>query len=108
MQMPHKNSFMKKNYLSLIFSLLAFLFWSCNGSNTSTSSSDSTSAAKTTSADTSTNTPNNTPANSTASTNLPLSKSDSTFVMKAAAGGLMEVELGSVAQQNAVNARVKN
>jgi len=33
--------------------------------------------------------------------------SNTTFVLKAAAGGMMEVELGNLAQQNALSARVK-
>ena len=40
--------------------------------------------------------------------NTPLSKDDSTFVMEAAVGGMMEVEAGQLAQQNAANERVKN
>ncbi len=40
--------------------------------------------------------------------NTPLSKDDSTFIMEAAIGGLMEVESGNLAQQNAAHARIKN
>jgi putative membrane protein len=40
--------------------------------------------------------------------NTPLSKDDSMFVMEAAMGGMMEVEAGKVAQQNASNQRVKD
>jgi putative membrane protein len=39
---------------------------------------------------------------------MPLSKADSMFVMKAAAGGMMEVQGGNTAQQNAMSDRVKN
>ena len=38
----------------------------------------------------------------------PLSADDSTFVMKAAKGGLMEVQAGTLAQQQAQDERVKN
>lgn len=41
-------------------------------------------------------------------TAMPVTKEDSVFVMEAAIGGLMEVESGNLAQQNAENARVKN
>jgi putative membrane protein len=38
----------------------------------------------------------------------PLEKMDRDFVMKAASGGMMEVELGNIAQQNAASQRVKD
>jgi predicted outer membrane protein len=45
----------------------------------------------------------------TMSTNMaPLDKMDQDFVMKAASGGMMEVELGNMAQQNASSQRVKD
>ncbi|HYC27314.1 MAG TPA: DUF4142 domain-containing protein, partial [Chitinophagaceae bacterium] len=51
---------------------------------------------------------NNTNAATISTANrLPLSAEDSTFVMKAAIGGLMEVEAGNLAQQNATNERIK-
>jgi putative membrane protein len=74
----------------------------CNDSGkTNENNSDSTSMGDTTSnmVDTS----NVTNANSG-----PLSKDDSTFMVTAADGGMMEVELGQVALQNAANDRVKN
>jgi putative membrane protein len=44
---------------------------------------------------------------STGATSSSLTDNDNEFVMKAASGGLMEVELGRLAQQKASNARVK-
>jgi len=44
----------------------------------------------------------------TAASSAPLSKEDSGFVMEAAAGGMMEVEAGKLAQQNGASDRVKN
>jgi putative membrane protein len=44
----------------------------------------------------------------TAAATTPFSKADSGFVMEAAAGGMMEVEAGKLAQQNAASDRVKN
>jgi putative membrane protein len=38
----------------------------------------------------------------------PLTGADTTFVKEASSGGMMEVELGRLAQQNATNPRVKN
>ena len=47
----------------------------------------------------------NNPANTAAQ---PLSKDDSSFVMEAAVGGLMEVQSGQLAQQNGMSQRVKD
>jgi putative membrane protein len=41
-------------------------------------------------------------------TSTPLSKADSSFVMEAAVGGLMEVQAGQIAQQNGQSQRVKD
>jgi putative membrane protein len=117
----HKKSFMKKIVLPITACFFATVLWSCNNSN-NTGSTTGDSSTTTTSTNTGTgNTPEtsdsnksangataNTPTTSTAATKMTLSKEDSTFVMKAAAGGMMEVELGNVAQQNGNNARVKN
>jgi putative membrane protein len=46
-------------------------------------------------------------AASSAST-APLEKMDRDFVMKATGGGMMEIELGNIAQQNAASQRVKD
>ncbi len=43
----------------------------------------------------------------TTTSKMPLSKVDSMFVMKAAAGGMMEVQGGNLAQTNAMSDRVK-
>jgi len=111
---------MKKIALPLTACFFATVLWSCNNTN----NTGSTTTDSTTNSTTSTgagNTPEtsdsnksttgataNTPTGSTASTKMALGKEDSTFVMKAAAGGMMEVELGKVAQDNGNNARVKN
>lgn len=51
---------------------------------------------------------NNTPTTSSTATNgAPLSKADSMFVMEAATGGMEEVAMGQLAQQNASSDRVK-
>ena len=95
---------MKNVYLSLAILLGAVLPWSCNSNNTATSDTiDSTDSRMNT--DDSINTLNNA-ANEVNTT--PLSKDDSTFVMEAAVGGLMEVEAGNIAQQVSTNQRVKD
>jgi putative membrane protein len=90
---------MKKKLLSFAICLLALAVWSCNNSSdSSTAGNDSSSAVNNDSLNNVNNTMNNTP----------LSKDDSMFVMEAAMGGMMEVEAGKVAQQNASNQRVKD
>jgi putative membrane protein len=93
---------MKKKLLSFTLCLSAAFIWSCNNSsetsNTTTDSGTTKSTADTTTATT----------NTTATANTPLSKADSSFVMEAAAGGLMEVQAGQLAQQNASSQRVKD
>ncbi|MBD0333793.1 MAG: DUF4142 domain-containing protein [Chitinophagaceae bacterium] len=92
----------------LLFS--AVLFASCaNNSN----SSDDTASPDT---DTASNMPNrsvtldtgSTTLNNPAATTDTLSKMDKDFVMKAARGGMMEVEAGNIALQNSTNERIKN
>lgn len=95
---------MKKKLFSFAICLSAATIWSCNNSGDSTSTTDSTTNSTTTTTDT-TSTGGST--NSTASS-TPLSKDDSSFVMEAAAGGLMEVQAGQIAQQNAQSQRVKD
>ncbi|HEY6955778.1 MAG TPA: DUF4142 domain-containing protein [Flavisolibacter sp.] len=97
---------MKKKLFSFALCLSAAAIWSCNNSGESTASSDSTTRASST--DTTGNTATNSSTMSTPANSTPLSKEDSTFVMKAAVGGLMEVQAGKVAQDNAQNQRVKD
>jgi putative membrane protein len=105
----HKKPFMKKNYLNLAVCVLAAGLWSCtDNSSRRAETSDTTTSSTTMTTDTSNkmstaNAPTTTPANTT-----PLSKEDSLFVMEAAAGGMMEVEAGNLAQQNATNQRLKD
>jgi putative membrane protein len=97
---------MNKKFLSFSICLLAATVWSCNNSSESTANSDSTTTAS--SADTSGNMATNNGSTSTTTNNTPLNKEDSAFVMEAAQGGMMEVQAGRVAQQNAQNQRVKD
>ena len=96
---------MKKKLLSFAVCLSAALVWSCNNSSETSTTTDSSSTTTVgTSGDTASSATNNTvTTNST-----PLSKDDSTFVMKAAIGGMMEVQAGQIAQQNAQSQRVKD
>src|SRR5687767_3662236 len=87
---------MKRLNLGIFGMALAVAVISCNeGSNTTaaTSTSDDTGTTVTN--------PTGTVGDTTSMTggsNMPLSGQDSTFAMKAAAGGMMEVEAGNAAQ----------
>lgn len=89
---------MKKKFLSFAICLSITLVWSCNNSGESTDTSDTTTTVTDTAS---------TNVNTTVS-NTPLSKEDSSFVLEAAVGGLMEVQAGQIAQQNAQSQRVKD
>lgn len=104
---------MKKTNLIIAGFILLAAFTACNGDSgtTSTTTTDNTTIKTSDSGNAMNNSTMDTNANSTttpASTSrMPLSKTDSTFVMKAAAGGMMEVDAGNIAQTNAMNDRVK-
>ncbi len=98
---------MKKLHSAFTSFVLAALFTACNsGPNTAKVTETKDDTGNAVSNNTSNN--NNTNATSTATNaNMPLNTADSTFVSKAAMGGMMEVEAGRLAQQNAQNPRVK-
>ena len=74
--------------------------WSCN--NSSTTDEVNADSPGTGTSDSLKN------ANNTTLVPTPLSKDDSTFVIEAAIGGIMEVDAGNLAQQNASNQSVKD
>jgi putative membrane protein len=101
---------MKKKFLAFSTILIAATLWSCSDNTTKSSQTDSTSTTtSTTGTGMGTDT---TPTNSTAATTpmntAPIPKEDSMFVLEAAKGGMMEVEAGNLAQQNASSQRVKD
>ena len=92
---------MKK--LAMPFCLAAFLtMGACNSNSESDTNSDSTTATTT---DTSGN--NNTGSDTSAVSANTSNAPDGDFILEAASGGLMEVELGRYASTNAASARVK-
>jgi putative membrane protein len=97
--MSYKKAIMKRKIFSSALCLLAFMVWSCNDTN-----NDGSNVSDNPKDDSSGNNTSGTPTMSSAT----LTKEDSMFVMDAALGGLMEVESGNQAQQNASNPRVKN
>ena len=109
---------MKKMYLSLAGILLLAGFSACTNNTDSTTTAVDSSSSTMKSGDTSTAGTSRMNADSSATTggnmnstsysNAKLNKEDSTFVMKAAMGGMEEVQGGQAAQQNGQNDRVKN
>jgi putative membrane protein len=104
-----KIAIMKKNQLALVLVLAAASLTACNnGEDANTNVATSTEQATSSSAPTNNTTNNNnTTANAGTNSKLPLNIADSTFVAKAAMGGVMEVEAGNLAQQNGQSERVK-
>ena len=94
---------MKKNFFSFIAVLSMALLWACNNSADTTTSTDSTVTTDTTTMSTET-----TPMDTMSANTTPLDPMDKGFVLKAAGGSMMEVELGNIAQQNAASQRVKD
>jgi putative membrane protein len=100
---------MKKNFLAFSAILIAATLWSCSDNTTKSSTTDSTSTTTTSTTGTGTDTmPTTTTANTTPTNTAPIPKEDSSFVLEAAKGGMMEVEAGNLAQQNAASQRVKD
>ncbi|MGZ5287674.1 MAG: DUF4142 domain-containing protein [Flavisolibacter sp.] len=90
---------MKSIFSSLALGMVALSILSCNDS-----SNDGSNLEGGPKPDSITDASNGTETMS----NTPLSKDDSTFIMEAAIGGLMEVEAGNIARQNAAHGRVKD
>jgi putative membrane protein len=100
---------MKKSFFALSAILIAATLWSCSDNTTKSSTTDSTSTSTTTTTGTGTDTmPTTSTANTTPMNTAPIPKEDSSFVLEAAKGGMMEVEAGNLAQQNASSQRVKD
>ena len=95
---------MKKSFFSAIVILSGGLLLSCNNNADTTTSTDSTVTTDSSMMSSETTMPVDTMSSNAA----PLEKMDRDFVMKAAGGGMMEVELGNIAQQNAASQRVKD
>lgn len=107
---------MKKTYFTLAGFALVVGLAACSNNSDSTTSTDS-SGTSTTPSDSNMSTSNTSTTNDTSNmssataptvSKTPLGKDDSTFAMKAAVGGMMEVESGNVAQQNAQSDRIKS
>ena len=89
---------MKKLSLIAIVCMSVFAFQACNdGSTDAVESANETNEVKQDSAE-----------NRTGASNAPVSEADSKFAVEAASGGMMEVQLGELAQQKASSQRVKD
>lgn len=88
-----------------IMSFLALAVGCNNGSNADTKSDSS--SVTTQSTDNSSNAASSTATAPSTSTNDTSMAADRSFVMEAASGGMMEVELGKIAEKNAASAKVK-
>lgn len=96
-------------HFSLVFAgiIAAAGFSACNDGTNVTNATSTSQADVGTATAVGTSTTNYTSTNAVPNSKLPINPQDSAFVMKAAMGGIMEVEGGNAAQQNAQNARVK-
>ena len=98
---------MKRILLSFGLLISATLFFSCN--NDDKSGSDKGASGDLGTATVTTDTANiGTTGATTNTTTTPVSSTDRQFIMEAASGGMMEVEAGRLAEQNATHPRVKN
>jgi putative membrane protein len=97
---------MKQRYLVLFAAFLVMAAFSCKKDETYTSD---TSATSTTMSDTSgtTSTYDTTGSTATSASATSMDPADSDFMMKAAQGGLAEVDMGNMASSKATNADVK-
>ncbi|WP_026260008.1 DUF4142 domain-containing protein [Segetibacter koreensis] len=96
---------MKKIMIPVCFASFLAFGTACNSNKGGENTTDSTTTTSTTGSTTMTDTGTNTTANAaTADTSM---ANDSKFVLDAASGGLMEVELGKIAATNAASAKVK-
>src|SRR6185437_14319931 len=92
-----KNYFMKKISLASIIAG-ALIFSACNGNSNKTSTSDST--ATTTTTDTGMNHMNHNDTMNHNNAVATVGSDEQDFAKDAAAGGMMEVQLGNIAQKN--------
>ena len=96
---------MKKLSLAAVACVAAFAFQACNDSSSSDpiKSANETNEVKQDSAD-----HMRSDSNTSAMSATPVAEDDSKFAVEAASGGMMEVQLGELAQQKASSQRVKN
>ena len=99
---------MKKLSIGAILLSGACIFYACNGSNSTESTTSSDSTATSMSSDTTKTSDKKMDTTTNNAGNQRIDQSTKDFVADAATGGMMEVELGNLAQQKAKNQRVKD
>ena len=99
---------MKKLSIGAILLSGACIFYACNGSNSTESTTSSDSTATNMSSDTTKTSDKKMDTTTNNAGNQMVDQSTKDFVADAATGGMMEVELGNLAQQKAKNQRVKD
>ncbi len=98
---------MKQITGSLAVAAIAASLIACNDGTPNATNADDTTRRDNTDTNSTMSTPSSSATPSNTPTGAPLSAKDSTFVMKAAVGGMLEVESSNLALQNATNDRVK-
>jgi putative membrane protein len=100
---------MKKILFTACISMSACIFFACNSASNSGSATDSSSSKDTSAMSSTTSTSSSTDTSGKmAMSSTPVPKDDSEYAMKAAIGGMEEVQMGQLAQQNAMSQRVKD
>lgn len=94
---------MKTIITAAMFFTLTLLFVACNGNNNTKGTTETSNTSDTTSSTSATDSTRGNMVNNTAP-----DKESIDFVTKAASGGMMEVQLGNLAQTNAKSQRVKD
>lgn len=99
---------MKKILFGSVILLSACMYQSCGNGNGNTDSVDSAKDMNSQKMDTTTSSMNSTDTSKMAMGTTPVDKDDADFAVKAANGGMEEVQLGQMASQKAMNQRVKD
>jgi putative membrane protein len=105
-----KNIYMKRKFLSLAVLSGTLLFTACNNDESSSASTTDTSSTTNSTGSDNMNATTDTGSGNMNSTmsNAALSDMDRAFVMKAAMGGMMEVESSRIEQESGASQRVKD
>ena len=99
---------MKKISIALLSLATCCVMQACNDNKSTEETTTSSDSSTTTTEDTSGSRMADTSTTTMSKPATPVDKNDSNFIMKAASGGMMEVELGKIARDKAASQRVKD